>query len=68
MPLKPCEYKKYITSKQWRDKRAKILEFQKTCEECGAKERLHIHHLTKKGETNERLSKDRSKDRSRDFW
>lgn len=41
------KYKKYITSKKWKEKKAQLFELRgKECEQCGYKHRLHVHHLT----------------------
>lgn len=38
------EYISYINSKAWRDKRKEKLSIQDSCEVCGSKENLHVHH------------------------
>lgn len=41
------KYKKYITSKEWKEKKEKLFDLRgKECEQCGYTHRLHVHHLT----------------------
>lgn len=40
------KYNDYLKSDKWRELRLSVLERDKyTCRECGAKNKLHIHHL-----------------------
>jgi len=41
------KYHKYLLSKEWREKRLNILNKRKrTCEACGSKKKLNVHHGT----------------------
>ena len=48
------EYKKYIKSKEWQEKRALKIEEVGFCQKCGATENLHVHHLTYENFKNEK--------------
>lgn len=40
------DYRKQLSTKEWKFKRLQILERDShTCQKCGAKENLHVHHL-----------------------
>jgi 5-methylcytosine-specific restriction endonuclease McrA len=40
-------YQEYLDSWLWKDKEKLILEmFNYTCQECGSKKNLQVHHLT----------------------
>lgn len=49
-------YITYLESQQWRAKRNELFAVRgKKCEDCGATQRLHVHHLTYKNLFNEPL-------------
>lgn len=55
---KYVDYKKYITSKEWKEKKEKLFDLRgKECEQCGYKHKIHVHHLTY-----ERLGDEKMKD------
>jgi len=38
------EYTKYLNSKEWLNIRLDILTIRKSCEKCGSKKKLQVHH------------------------
>lgn len=53
---KYVDYKKYISSKEWKEKKEEVFNQRgKECEQCGYQYRLHVHHLTYERLGNERL-------------
>jgi len=54
---KAIDYKAYLYSEKWKKKRKKILKRDNfTCQDCGSKNHLQVHHLTYKNIGNERLN------------
>ena len=50
------DYKDYIGSELWKNKREIELSYRKYCELCGSKRRLQLHHLTYERVCNEKSS------------
>lgn len=51
------DYKEYLTSKEWKIKRAKVLDrANHTCEICGIKKAYQVHHKTYKRIYKEKLT------------
>lgn len=49
-------YKNYLQSEQWREKREMVFRFNgRQCVHCGSEKRLHVHHVTYENLGNEKL-------------
>lgn len=56
MTTKEKQYKRYLNTKKWKDKRIELFNIRgEKCEKCGSKNDLHIHHLTYENIFNEKL-------------
>lgn len=46
-------YTQYLSSKKWKQKRNEVINLQKSCQSCGSKENLQVHHKTYRNIGNE---------------